>query len=66
MMNNNRYCCHRCFSASEPVLFSQRMILCSVCGNKRCPKATDHYLKCTNSNEEGQLGSVYGKPLPVK
>lgn len=36
-----------------------RMIVCPQCGNKRCPHATDHYLKCTGSNEPGQLGSRY-------
>lgn len=30
------------------------------CGNKRCPKATDHTLGCTRSNEPGQEGSIYG------
>ena len=37
-----------------------RMILCPECGNKRCPKASDHRLDCTGSNEPGQAGSVYG------
>jgi hypothetical protein len=37
-----------------------RMIVCTDCGNKRCPKATDHTLECTGSNEPGQPGSVYG------
>ena len=36
-----------------------RMILCPTCGNKRCPKATNHNLECTNSNEVGQRGSWY-------
>lgn len=36
-----------------------RMILCPECGNKRCPRATYHGLKCTNSNEPGQPGSRY-------
>jgi len=36
-----------------------RMILCPLCGNKRCPKATLHTLNCTNSNEPGQSGSRY-------
>lgn len=36
-----------------------RMILCPICGNKRCPHATDHNLPYTNSNEPGQKGSVY-------
>lgn len=38
---------------------SVRMILCPDCGNKRCPKATDHRNDCTNSNEPGQKGSRY-------
>ena len=36
-----------------------RMILCPTCGCKRCPKASDHDLACTGSNEPGQSGSVY-------
>lgn len=36
-----------------------RMVLCPECGNKRCPKATNHELACTNSNESGQAGSIY-------
>lgn len=36
-----------------------RMIVCAKCKNKRCPKATDHRLECTNSNLPGQVGSVY-------
>lgn len=36
-----------------------KMILCSECGNKRCPHATDHRLKCTGSNEPNQTGSMY-------
>jgi hypothetical protein len=35
-------------------------MLCRTCGNKRCPKATDCALDCTNSNEPGQEGSIYG------
>lgn len=51
--------CRRCFSESEPKTFPSRMFLCSECGNKRCPHATDHRLECTNSNEPGQPGSDY-------
>ena len=36
-----------------------RMVVCPICGNKRCPHATDHELECTNSNEPGQKGSAY-------
>ena len=41
-----------------PVI-ANRMILCSICGNKRCPHATDHELSCTDSNDVGQAGSAY-------
>lgn len=57
--------CHKCdakrregLSFSDPFAFP-RMIVCTECGNKRCPKATDHDLACTRSNEPGQDGSVY-------
>ena len=36
-----------------------RKVLCPDCGNKRCPKATDHRNACTGSNEPGQPGSSY-------
>ena len=58
--------CHRCIKEYDlrhyyrqyPVSLT-RMILCPTCGNKRCPKASDRRLDCTNSNERGQPGSVY-------
>jgi hypothetical protein len=57
--------CHRCLdgvldpaNGNFPVT-SSRMILCPACGNKRCPKASDHALSCSGSNEPGQKGSVY-------
>jgi hypothetical protein len=40
-----------------------RMIVCPSCGNKRCPRATDHNLACTDSNAPGQPGSRYGTAL---
>jgi len=36
-----------------------RMIVCALCGNKRCPHGTDHRLDCTGSNEGNQAGSRY-------
>lgn len=36
------------------------MVICEVCGNKRCPHATWHGYACTGSNAIGQRGSVYG------
>lgn len=54
--------CHNCnkdvFVNGIP-FSATRMILCPECGNKRCPKATDHNLACTNSNEPGQKGSTW-------
>lgn len=35
------------------------MSLCTECGNKRCPKATNHELSCSGSNLPGQPGSIY-------
>ena len=44
---------------------SVRMILCPVCGNKRCPHANNHLNACTGSNEPGQLGSSWEHVPPV-
>ena len=49
--------CWRCIGERGEVRVS--MILCPHCGNKRCPRASDHDLACTGSNEPGQPGSVY-------
>jgi hypothetical protein len=57
--------CLGCFNClDDPEMGTQnptnlRMILCPECGNKRCPKATDHRHDCTGSNEPGQPGSRY-------
>lgn len=32
---------------------------CPTCGNKRCPRATDHRNECSGSNEAGQEGSRF-------
>lgn len=59
--------CHRCIKENDLregafPLSATRMILCPECGNKRCPKASDHRLACTGSNESGQEGSIYTAP----
>lgn len=60
--------CHRCiaeFKLGQQVGFmwlplsSTKIILCPLCGCKRCPRASDHDLACTDSNDPGQAGSVY-------
>jgi hypothetical protein len=33
---------------------SQGMVLCSLCGNKRCPHAISHEHRCTQRNAIGQ------------
>lgn len=53
---SERCMCETC----TPHSVEMRMILCPICGNKRCPHATDHRNACTNSNEPGQPGSSYG------
>lgn len=51
--------CHTCrpISLSDPE--GMMMRLCPECGNKRCPKATNHIHACTDSNDSGQEGSIY-------
>lgn len=49
--------CGRCWKCLTNHNF---YILCVDCGNKRCPKATDHDNACSGSNEPEQEGSVYG------
>ncbi len=57
--------CHRCikeFDLKDDFGFrisGSRMIVCPECGNKRCPRASDHRLACTKSNASGQPGSIY-------
>ena len=56
-----RDCCIKCWDELEAPLRSCRpFIICTECGNERCPKATDHNLACTKSNEPGQAGSAFG------
>lgn len=54
--------CGNCWTCTAD---RSRMILCPTCGNKRCPKANDHTLVCSGSNEPGHLGSAYADaPFP--
>ena len=58
-------CCRKCFkleqdeAARQGKLLAPWFIVCAECGNKRCPKASDHTYECTGSNKPGQTGSVY-------
>lgn len=59
-------CCRRCEDAALAQLpeiermLKRTFIVCTTCGNKRCPKATHHDNNCTHSNASGQPGSDYG------
>ena len=59
-LQSNLNCwCDRCCVEQTGYPHMFRMLVCPTCGNKRCPKASDHRLECTGSNEPGQKGSVY-------
>ncbi len=49
--------CHSCIAGRREIAY--HMVVCGECGNKRCPRASNHALVCTNSNEPGQAGSIY-------
>lgn len=53
--------CEKCEKEYRPEGYLGRhfFTICPICGNKRCPKGTDHDLECTNSNEPGQKGSSW-------
>lgn len=46
--------CQKCLDDKMEVAWW--MISCSVCGNKRCPRAKDHRFKCSGSNDPNQVG----------
>ena len=48
--------CGACWSCVPDFQF---MMLCVICGNKRCPHANNHENDCTSSNEPRQKGSAY-------
>lgn len=49
--------CIQCLSEVETFIWW--MVVCDLCGNKRCPHSDDHRSPCTGSNETGQHGSRY-------
>lgn len=46
--------CAKCKPITITDLPSIRMIVCSICGNKRCPHAEDHDFLCMGSNAPNQ------------
>lgn len=55
-----------CTTCRPITVDDMRFVVCPECGNKRCPKANNHNLQCTGSNDVGQLGSSWehvGRPV---
>ncbi len=44
--------CWKCLAGKNVAM----MVLCPTCGNKRCPKASDHEFRCSDSNATDQVG----------
>jgi hypothetical protein len=40
----------------------RRMVVCSICGNKRCPKAEYHGYACSGSNDTAQTPVIAAQP----
>lgn len=55
-----------CTTCRPITLQDSRFVVCPDCGNKRCPKAHNHSLACTNSNEPGQPGSSWEHVKPAR
>ena len=54
-----------CTTCRPITLNDMRFVVCPDCGNKRCPKAHNHTLACTNSNEPGQASSSWENVTPM-
>lgn len=67
-----QHCCWACIEALRLTPLAKLQlgyVVCPTCGNKRCPKATNHAHYCTGSNDVGQAGSIYGgshTPQPTR
>ena len=57
--SNLKCWCQECCKRETGHYNATRVVVCPDCGNKRCPKSSDHKLECTNSNKPGQEGSMY-------
>ena len=59
-MNDEGKCsCRKCIETNDGSIFGWAVfVVCQKCGNKRCPKASDHRMKCTGSNELNQVGEL--------
>ena len=55
-----------CTTCRPQTLEDMRFVVCPECGNKRCPRAHNHELACTDSNDPGQKGSSWEHVKPAK
>lgn len=53
-----------CTTCRPITLSDMRFVVCPECGNKRCPRAHNHELACTASNDPGQKGSSWEHVQP--
>jgi hypothetical protein len=54
-----------CTTCRPITMSDMRFVVCPDCGNKRCPRAHNHALACTSSNEPGQAGSTWENVAPT-
>lgn len=58
--------CRNCIETREGSwALAQTFVVCSHCGNKRCPKADHHEFACSGSNEPGQIGVLEAELPPA-
>jgi hypothetical protein len=57
--SNLKCWCQECCKKETGGYNATRVVVCPDCGNKRCPRATNHELECSGSNDVGQKGSMY-------
>lgn len=55
-----------CRTCHPLTINDMRFVICPDCGNKRCPRASDHRNACTGSNEAGQAGSSAFAAAPTQ
>ena len=59
MKEEGKCSCRKCIETNDGSIFGLAVfVVCQKCGNKRCPKASDHRMKCTGSNELNQVGEL--------
>lgn len=55
-----------CTTCRPNTVSDMRFVVCPACGNKRCPRAHNHALACTGSNDVGQPGSAWAHIKPAQ